>query len=122
MHRRERPDSGKVFHRDVPGEGCSVHKQSIAPHLAIVSDVRVCQDEIVVADLGPAAAFLRSPVHSYIFTKNISIPHNQLGGLAAKRIVLRITTNQTKRMKNVVPPDVRGALDNCMRMQHATIA
>src|SRR5262249_51198807 len=62
------------------------------------------------------------PVDSHIFPKCVVVPDDQFGMLAAKGEILRISSNRTKWMKNIVAPELRRPLNNGMRMQNATIA
>jgi hypothetical protein len=101
MHWRKRSDGRKVFDSNVPGESGPVHKQIIASNLAVVADVSVRQEKILVADSRHAPAFICSAADGHVFAKNIFVSRNELSSLSRKRVVLRITANHAKRMKHV---------------------
>src|SRR5882762_8203700 len=102
VHRAKRAHRHEIFHGHVSCQRRAVYKQRVAADRAIVPDVRIRQKQIVVPQRSFAAAFLRSPADRHVFPKNISISGKELRALPAKRIVLRVASYHTERMKHIV--------------------
>src|SRR6267142_2726295 len=121
VHRAKRTHRHVIFHRHVSRQRRAVHEQRVAADHTIVPDVRIRQKKIAVPQRSFAAAFLRSPADRHVFPENIPVSGNKLHALLAKRIVLRVASDDTERMKHIVLTKFRRSLYDRMRVQHAAV-
>src|SRR5205807_2055473 len=102
VHRTKCADGHEVFHRYVPGQGCTVHEQGVAANHAIMSDVRVRQKKIPVAQARFRAAFFRATAYADVFAVNVVVARQEFGALTSKRVVLRVAPDATERVERIV--------------------
>src|SRR5207302_7136423 len=98
------------FHGHVSRERCTVHKQRVATYLAIMSDMRVREKKILIAQKGQASAFLRSAAHRYVFSENVAVTRNQFDAFTAKSVILRVSADHAEGVKNIVLSEFRRPL------------
>jgi hypothetical protein len=115
MHQGETTEDGVIFDRDVAGQGSIIGKNGVTANLAIVSNVHVGHDPVVVADPGYAAILHRAATEGAVFTDHIVIAYFQGGGLAGVFFVLGITTDGSEGIDLVVATNVGGARNHCVR-------
>jgi hypothetical protein len=48
MHRTKRANRREIFHGDVTRESCAIHKQGVAAYQAVMPNVRIREEKIVV--------------------------------------------------------------------------
>src|SRR5258708_10272152 len=82
MHRTQRADTGPVFDGDVSTESCGVGHDDVAADLAIVCDVSVGHDQVVIADLGEAPALYGAAIDGDELTNLVVVADFQAGRLA----------------------------------------
>ena len=91
------------------------------PHLTIVGDVRVTQEQVMTTDA--CRNFLMgATVDRCILTKHIASAYNQMCGLSHVFQILRFATNRREREKLVVRPNAARTFDHHVRVQHTRIA
>jgi hypothetical protein len=73
VHRTKRANGHEILHSDVSREGCAVHKQRVAADHAVMSNVRIRQKKIAVAQGSLAAAFFCATAHSDVFAENVAV-------------------------------------------------
>jgi len=122
VHGAESADVYVIFHRYVPGQCCAVRKYSRASDDAIVGDVRIGHEKIVVPDARDAASARRATAHCAEFAEAIAIANDDFGVLAAEFQVLRIAAHRAERIENVFAPDAGGASHYGVRLQDAVFA
>src|SRR6185437_10938543 len=89
MHRRKTAENDPVADLDMTGEGDAIGEHRVASHDAVVRDVRVSHEEIVVADMGDGPVVDRAAVHRAAFAKDVAVTDLEAGRLAAIFLVLR---------------------------------
>src|SRR4029077_1389443 len=70
VHGTKRANRREIFHGDMTRKSCAVHKQSVAANHAVMPDMRIGEEKIVVAKSGLAAALLRSTAYGDVFAEN----------------------------------------------------
>lgn len=119
---RKRADGGVIVHGDVPGERRAIHENRVAADLAIVADVRVGHDEIVIAETRDAAAFHGAAIHRGEFAKCVAVSDFERDALACKRQILRIAANDRKWIQAIILAEARRAFDDGVMIENASIA
>src|SRR3954466_2084349 len=80
--------------------------------MAVVRDVRVGHEHVVITDLGDAAAARGAAVNRDELAEHIAVTDDQPGGLAVKFQILRNQSNRGERKDLVAVTDVGGPLDD----------
>ena len=81
--------------------------------MAIVRNVRVGHEHVVVADLGDAAAPLGASMNRHEFAKHVAIADDQFRRLAMELQILRNQPDRRQRKDLVPVSDFRWTLDDC---------
>src|SRR6266481_3334001 len=115
VHRRKRAQRYEILHGHVTRQRSAVHEQRIVADLAVVPDVRIRQEKIIIANPRDTAALRGSPADGHMFAKNVCFAHMQFDALAAESVVLWIAANHAKRVKHVVVCEFRRAADHRIR-------
>ena len=121
MHSGESANSRIVLDNDVPGQGCRVGHDDVIAENAIMSNMCVDHEEIVIPNQGPTAALGCSPVHCDIFSKYVVIANYQLGVFPLVFEVLRRQPNRAIGIKLTVLADLRASVDHHVRSYLATL-
>src|SRR5690606_32807453 len=96
---------------DMPGQGRVVGEDAAVAHLAVVGDVHVGQQPVVVADAGDAATVAGAAVDGGEFADDVAVADHQFGVLALELLVLRVAADRGRAVDAVVAPDPGRALD-----------
>jgi hypothetical protein len=105
---------------DMAGKRRCVCHNNVVSNAAIVSNVCLCHQEIVVADYSLSAAAGRSAVNGYKFTYLISAANYRFGFFAGVFKVLRCKPNRYKRENVRFVADGCPAVNNRMRIDAYT--
>ena len=122
VHRAQRPYAGPVFHGYVPAERGCVGHDDVTPNLAIVRNVGIGHDQVVVADSSAAPAFHCAAVDGDILADFVMIANLQPCRFARIGDVLRRQAYRSEREKAIVRANFRGAFEGDVRNQTAALA
>src|SRR5207253_5243946 len=89
MYRTQRADIGPVFDRDMSAERSGVRHDDVAADLAIMRDVRIGHDQVVIADLREAAALRRATIDRHELANLVVVADFKARALARVGNVLR---------------------------------
>ena len=113
MNRGQPPDNGHIFDRDMTGEGPVVGHHAMIADNAIVGDMRIGHEEIVVAD-NCFAVWARTGIGRYVFPENVICTDMQRDIVVAfKFFVLGNTSDDRPREKLAI------FADGCVALNHA---
>src|SRR5690606_27723068 len=87
----------------------------VIAHDAIMGDVHVRHDPVVVADVGAPPVLDRAPVDRHVLAEGVAVADHERGRLAGVLLVLRGTADRAERMEHVVAADGRPAGDDAVR-------
>jgi hypothetical protein len=118
---RESVDGRVIFDANVPREGRGIAEYRVVTHDAIMRHVRRSHEQIPAPDSRDTPTRFCAAAHRNVLAKRVCIAGNQLGPLTGELQILRITTNRTKWMKNILAPKSCRALYQSVRMQKATL-
>src|SRR6202022_725108 len=107
---------------DMPGKRGAIDEKSVTANLAIVTDMRIREEKIVVAEFCGAAAFAGAAADGYVFAEDIAISGKEISAFTAKGVVLRFAADAAKRMKNIFAPEFCRPLKYRVGMNNATFA
>src|SRR3989304_107206 len=82
MDRSQSADDRIIFDEDVSRQGCSIGHHHMISNLAIVGDMGVGHDKILISKNSSSAPFDRPSVEGDKLPNNIMISHLQEGGLS----------------------------------------
>src|SRR6266478_84228 len=122
VHRTKRADAGPVFNGNVPAERGGVGHDDMASNLAIMSDVSVGHDQVMVADLREPAAFYRAAIDGNELANLVVIADFQARRFARVRDVLRRQADRREREESIVDADLRRSFHGDVRHQVAALA
>lgn len=105
----ERPYRGIVTDRDVTGQSRRISKDDVVPEVAIVGDMNIGHEIIVVFDRGDPATMFSSAMHRNKFPEDIMVSDFQGGGSPAVLQVLGGMTDGGEGKKSAMRPNLRGA-------------
>ena len=94
----------------------------MAADAAIVRDVRVGQDPVVVADAGDAAAVAGAAVDGDELADAVAVADDEFGALAVELLVLRIAADRGVAGDAVVAADAGRAVDAAVRADRGAVA
>ena len=112
MHAGERADRRVVLDRDVTGERCGVGENRLVPDMAVMRDVRVGHEEIVVADLGDSSTAGRAAMDRDELSNDVAAADLEPRQLAAELQVLRDQADGGHRENLVFVADLGEAVDD----------
>ena len=115
MHYREATQNRPVTHMHMAGELGIVGKDRVIPHHAVMREVNVSHDPVVVTHAGDASIAGRANVESAKLTDVVSITNHQLTGLTRVLFVLRNSADGVELENLVVTPYGGVTLDHAMR-------
>src|SRR6266446_4235615 len=111
-----------VFHGYMPAQRRRVCHDDVTPNLAIMRNVGIGHDQVVVADLGASPALDRAAVDGDKLADYVMVADLQACRFACVGDVLRRQANRSEREKDVVRANFRGSLDSDVRNQAAALA
>jgi len=120
VHRGEAGDDGVVLDDDMAAESAVVGEDDVVPDLAVVGDMRVAEEEVVIADDGRRVG-VGAAVDGGVFPEDVAVAHEEAGWLALILQVLGLSPNGGEWEELVGGADLRRAVDDDMRVQHAVI-
>src|SRR6478672_11968777 len=115
MHADEAAEDDVVADLDMPGERRIVRKHAVAADLAVVRDVHVGQQPVVVADSRRATAVVGAAADGDEFADRVAVADHEVGPFTGEFLVLRIATDGREAMDPVVAADRRWTGDAAMR-------
>jgi hypothetical protein len=95
-------DERPILHFDVSTEQRAVDQRHVVADHAVVGDVSVTHDQVVVADRRHARALHRAAMDLGVFTDRVAIADHQTGRLSFVTHVLRFVSDDRERMDHVV--------------------
>ena len=129
-----RADVAELMHPGIAAENCPVVYMHVPPklrivgedrpvaHLAIVRDMHVGHDPVVVADAGHARVLYGSGVERTVFADGVAVADGQFGRLAAVFFVLRLFAERTELEYPVAATDPRPTGNHHMRADPGVVA
>src|SRR6267154_258834 len=78
----KRADRRMIFNDNMARERSRVRHDDVVTENAVVADVGICHQKIVIADASVSAATFRSPVNVYVLSKNIVLADGEKGFFA----------------------------------------
>src|SRR4051812_18813415 len=115
MDGREAADNRVIFNGDVTGQGRHIRHNNVVAESHVVSDVRIGEDVVVVAD-GSSVALVSGAVDGYIFAKSIVVADSSTGYAPLPFEILRIQADAGKRENLVVVAERCVSIDDDMGM------
>src|ERR1700737_3705251 len=122
MHRAQRPYVCPVFHGYMPAERSRVRHNDVTANLAIVRNVGIGHDQVVVADPGASPALHRAAVDGDKLADYVMVADLQPCRFTRVGDVLRRQANRSKREETIVRANCRGAFDRDVRSKTAALA
>src|SRR6266849_3237223 len=122
VYRTKRADVGPVFDNDMSSQRRGVSHDDVAADLAIVRDVSVGHDQVVVPDPGEAAALHRAAINRDELANLVVIADLEARRLARVRNVLRRQANRREREESIIDADLRRSFQGDVRHQMAALA
>ena len=122
LHGRKGADGGVIVHDDVAGESRAIDENCVAADLAVVADVGVGHDQIVIAHAGDAAALHGAAADGAKFAKGVAVTDFERDALARIGEVLRIATDDGKGIQAIIFSEARGAFDDGVMIEDAAVA
>ena len=105
----------------MPGQCGRVRHNDVIPQLAVVTDMRVGHQEIVIADPRYPTAPLGAAMNIDIFTKDVVMADREKRIFTLEFEILGLKTDGRKRIKLVALADFRGAFDDDVRLETAAL-
>ena len=115
VHQREAAHDDMVFDVDVAGEGDVVGNGGVVANDAVMREVDVGHDPVVVAEDGGADVLHGAPVEGGVFADGVVVADLQGGRFAAVFFVLRRSAQRGKGVDVVVFADAGRAFDDDVR-------
>src|SRR6201991_1195642 len=122
VHARVTGEDRPVADLRMPGERRVVGEHDMVAHLAVVRDMHVGQEPVVVADTRDTAAVTGATVDRDELTDEIAIADDDFGALALPFLVLRRTTDGRELRDAVVASDHGRTLDHHVRTDGRALA
>ena len=109
-----------ILNRDVAGQANRVGEDDVIAQLAVVSDVRVAEEESVGADAGGG---LRNgaAVHGGVFTEHIVVADLEVGRLAGILQVLGLAADAREGKELIALAEGGRAFEHHIGVEHAVI-
>ena len=122
MHQGKSPQNGVITDTHMTGQGGAVGEDGLVSYQAIVGDVHVGHDPVVVADPGYAASLRGAAVEGAVFADDVAVTDLQCAVFARIFFILRRLAEGGELEYLVVPADARGAVYNDVRSYPGAIA
>src|SRR5690606_26437528 len=111
-----------VVDPDVTGQGGVVDQDAVVADHAVVADMDVGHQQVVVADGGLAAVLHGATVDGHALADHVVIANDQAGRLALVLEVRSVLAHRGELEDLVVPADHGRALEHHVRADHGTLA
>ena len=98
----------------MPGQGGAVGENGIVAHHAVVGDMHIGHDPVVITDVGNALVLHRATTDGAVLADHIAIADLQASILALEFLVLGITADGGEGIDLVVPADAGWTFDHRM--------
>ena len=115
MHAGQAADDGLVTHLHMSGQRGVVSQDGLVAHHAVVRDVYIGHDPVVVPDGGDAPVLHGADVEGAELADRVAVADLQTRGLARVFFVLRSCSQRTELEDAVVFANARMALDHAVR-------
>ena len=112
VNRSEPPEHRPVTDMYVSGQCRVVGEHGMVPDCAVVCDMDICHDPVVVAHAGLAGVLHGTPIDGAVFANRIAVSDVQLRGFAGVLLVLRIVADGCELKDVVVLADDAGPLQH----------
>ena len=106
MHAGERTDGDVILDRHVAAKRGPVAEDRVVADRAVVGDMGVRHEEIMIADPGHASAARRTPMNGHELAKDVVRPDDQPAPLTAKFQILRDEANGGARKDHGLVADL----------------
>src|SRR3981081_3908255 len=106
----------------MPAKRGRVRHDDVTPNLAIVRNVGIGHDQVVVADSGASPALPRAAVDSDKLSDYVMVADLQARRFTRIGDVLRRQANRSKREETIVRANFRGTFDRDVRSQTTALA
>jgi hypothetical protein len=114
MDARVRPKSRVVFDDHVAGKHRAIREDNVAADPAVMSNVRLSHDEVVIADFSDVAAAFGAPLQRRKLSKGVSFAGTQQAPLSAIFQILGRLSRGNKGIKDRPAPELRWAFDDAV--------
>lgn len=122
MNPGEATEGDKILHRDVTRQSRIICEYVIIANEAIVGNVHVCHDPIIITEARYSSAPFRAPVDGAVFPNHVTVTHFQYGMIAfIEFFVLRNFPHRSELVNFVITPDIGGPLNDSVRPYPATV-
>ena len=122
VHARQAAQEHPVAEVHVPGQLHGVGQDQVAAELAVVRDVHVGHDPVVVAQARDAGVLHGAGVDGHELADRVAVADLQAGGFAGVLLVLRRPADRRELKDAVALADGRVALDHAVRTDRAARA
>ena len=115
MHRGKAPENGVIAHMHMPRERSVIGKNSVVANLAVMRDMTVGHNPIIVAYLSHADVLRGAAIQCAKFADDIPLANFQTGGLARIFFILRNFPYRGELKNFVLPTNARMPGNHGMR-------
>jgi hypothetical protein len=122
MHAGECTDSGVIFDDDMARQSRGIGHDDVVAQRAVMADVRVCHQKIMVPDSRVPTTALGPSMDVYVFAKNVVVADCKEGFFAFEFQILWLKTDCSERIEMIVIADDRRTFDNYMRLEMASVS
>lgn len=95
-------------------QGCAISHNNVVANDAIMRDVGVSHEQVVIANFGDALVLLGAPVQGRKFTDRVTVAYFQPGYLGGVLFILRVFTYRGKLINPILFTNGGRALDDNM--------
>src|SRR4030067_3290076 len=93
MDRSQATDDRMIFDEDMSSQGCPIRHDDLVPNLAVMGDMGVSHDEILISKNRLPAPFYRASMEGDKLSNDIMVTHLKGGGLSSVSNRLRSFSN-----------------------------
>jgi hypothetical protein len=116
MYANQSSEDGVILYLDMSCQGCGISHDYMVFNDAIMGDMGIGHNKIVVSNGRYPATFLGAPVDGEIFSKDVVISNDQAGFSSPVFQILRNIANGRERENSTSFADLCGAFDYDMRV------
>src|SRR5262245_52335503 len=102
MYAGKCPHCRMVFDNDMACESRRIGEDNVISQDAVMADVGVCHEIIMIPDSCVTAATLCTPMNVHVFAEHIVIADREQGLLALELQILRLKTDRPEGVKMIV--------------------
>src|SRR5271169_1512077 len=115
VHANKTAENGEIVHAHMPGQLHAVGKDDVAANMAVVRQMHICHDPVVVADLRDTGVLRGTDVEGTVFADDIVVTDFQPHWFASVFLVLRDAAQRVELENAVVLANASVPFDHHMR-------